>query len=287
MGEGSSSHHRWEREHSGRATWNTQFQASLSSQPCISKSHVRNTMVFKPRCSMYTRVHVFTDKLKHLPSLIALMFRKILMLTLALKEIGLLLNKIQGITQFLKKRRVKKFYSVEYQWGTDVDYVCLTSLVVACASVGQQLRVAVKDLRQLLQRKPPKATKKRKDLQSSQREMFKGLALTLAQRVRLAAGSMECSSPQSRTVTSSKYNKEERGGQEGCCIPVMGTLQWSKNFLQGHHLKVSNSTRSRPLAQGLWGMLKLQGNHSNPLTDFHIKFVSVIYYGIEVFRSLS
>lgn len=64
---------------------------------------------------MYTRVHVFTDKLKHLPSLIALMFRKILMLTLALKEIGLLLNKIQGMTQFLKKRRVKTFYSVEYQ----------------------------------------------------------------------------------------------------------------------------------------------------------------------------
>lgn len=64
---------------------------------------------------MYTRVHVFTDKLKHLPSLIALMFRKILMLTLALKEIGLLLNKIQAITQFLKKRRVKTFYSVEYQ----------------------------------------------------------------------------------------------------------------------------------------------------------------------------
>lgn len=64
---------------------------------------------------MYTRVHVFTDKLKHLPSLIALMFRKILMLTLSLKEIGLLLNKIQGMTQFLKKRRVKTFYSVEYQ----------------------------------------------------------------------------------------------------------------------------------------------------------------------------
>lgn len=64
---------------------------------------------------MYTRVHVFTDKFKHLPSLIALMFRKILMLTLALKEIGLLLNKIQGMTQFLKKRRVKTFYSVEYQ----------------------------------------------------------------------------------------------------------------------------------------------------------------------------
>lgn len=100
-----------------------------------------------------------------------------------------------------------------------MDYVCLTSLVVACASVGQQLRVAVKDLRQLLQRKPPKATKKRKDLQSSQHEMFKGLALTLAQRLRLAAGSMECrSSPQSRTVTSSKYNKEERGGQEGAAF---------------------------------------------------------------------
>lgn len=64
---------------------------------------------------MYTRVHVFTDKLKHLPSLIALMFRKILLLTLALKEIGLLLNKIQGMTQILKKRRVKTFYSVEYQ----------------------------------------------------------------------------------------------------------------------------------------------------------------------------
>lgn len=64
---------------------------------------------------MYTRVHVFTDKLKHLPSLTALMFRKILLLTLALKEIGLLLNKIQGMTQILKKRRVKTFYSVEYQ----------------------------------------------------------------------------------------------------------------------------------------------------------------------------
>ena len=152
---------------------------------------------------------------------------------------------------------MKTLYNVEYQWGTNVDYVCLTFLVVGCASISQQLYVAVKYLKQLLQRKPPKATKKKKDLWSSQQETFKGLALTLAQLVRLAGGIMECRSSPQRTVTSSKYNKEERGGQEGCCIPVMGTPQWSKNFLQGHHLKVSNSTRSQPLAQGLWGTLKL------------------------------
>lgn len=196
------------------------------------------------------------------------------------------MKEIQGMIQFLKKQREKTFYNVEYQCGTNVDYVCLTSLVVGCASVSQQLYAAV--LRQPLQSKPPKATEKRKDLPSSQQETFKGLALTLAQLVSLAGGIRECrSSPQSRTVTSSKYNKEKRGSQEGCCIPVMGTPQWSKNFLQYHHLKVSNSTRGQLLAQGLWGTLKLQGSHSNPLADFHIKFVSIIYYGIKVFWSLS
>lgn len=41
------------------------------------------------------------------PPLIALIFRKILMLILASKEIGMLLTKIQGMTQFLKKETKK------------------------------------------------------------------------------------------------------------------------------------------------------------------------------------
>lgn len=69
---------------------------------------------------MYTRVHVFTDKLKHLPSLIALMFRKILMLTLALKEIGLLLNKIQ---ETKSENILQRGVPMRYRCGLCLSYI--------------------------------------------------------------------------------------------------------------------------------------------------------------------
>lgn len=76
---------------------------------------------------MYARVHVFSDKLKHLPSLIALMFRKILVLTSVSKETCLLFERNPGYDTIFKEAKRENVLQcgvpMWYQCGLCLSYI--------------------------------------------------------------------------------------------------------------------------------------------------------------------